>query len=728
MSVIQQIQEKYAKLMAVIIAIALIIFVVMLAFENGGNMFAGGNSTTVGTVNGEEIDLMEFQKVVDQHETNLRSRNFGSGAALQQQAIEGAWSQEINRILQESEFDKLGLTVGKKELGDILYGVNAPEDLKKGFTDEAGNYNAQAAKQQIDAILKKTKGTEDEMAQREQLVAFLNYQEMMRATEKYNSLFTNSSNTAKWFIERQNADNSQIASLRLVREAYSSVPDSAVKITDSEIKDYVNKHKKDFKQEESRSIAYVTFSALPTATDSLIARDKIMQLKAEFDTVSNISRFLAMQGVRNFYDGFINGSKIQIPLKDSIFATPVGGVYGPYLDGSTYALAKMLGKRNQPDTVTVRHILVGTSKRDPQTGQFFPIRDTATAFKLADSIRTAIRNGANFDTLAVKLSDDDGKYSQETGAYTGGKYENVTASEMVPEFNDFIFGNPVGAKGIVKTDFGYHYIEILSQKGNSPAYKIAYINRPIEVSSETESNAQNEAAIFAGDSRDQKSFDANAEKLKAKGINKNIATNIFPNAYDIQGLGQSRSFVKKIYEADKGDVLDPEKVGTNYVVAVVTEVFEEGTMDVATARPAVEPLLRNEKKAEILRKKIGNATTLEAVAAALGGKQIETVDSLRMSGGQIHPSATTIASEPKVIGAAFNPDNKGKLSPVIEGASGVFVILVDNVSATSLTNANVAEQRKSRYEQAKQQAMYMGNPLQPLKEAATIKDRRSRFF
>ena len=36
MSVIQKIQEKYAKLMAVIIAVALLTFVVMLAFENGG--------------------------------------------------------------------------------------------------------------------------------------------------------------------------------------------------------------------------------------------------------------------------------------------------------------------------------------------------------------------------------------------------------------------------------------------------------------------------------------------------------------------------------------------------------------------------------------------------------------------------------------------------------------------------------------------------------------------
>jgi peptidyl-prolyl cis-trans isomerase D len=95
--------------------------------------------------------------------------------------------------------------------------------------------------------------------------------------------------------------------------------------------------------------------------------------------------------------------------------------------------------------------------------------------------------------------------------------------------------------------------------------------------------------------------------------------------------------------------------------------------------------------------------------------------------GAQSPAAMTIASEQKVIGAAFNPANKGKVSDVIEGSSGVFVIRVNNISATPVPNANVAEQRKARYEQAKQQAMY-SSPLQALREDASIKDRRSKFF
>jgi peptidyl-prolyl cis-trans isomerase D len=726
MSVIQKIQEKYAKLMAVIIAVALMTFVVMLAFEKGGSMFRGGNSTAVGKVNGKKIEYNDFLKKVNQQEQSLQAQYAQYGGAtppgLHQQAVDNAWNQEVNLVLQTNELQKLGVQLGKKERGDMLYGANPPEDLKKAFTDpKTGFYNGQQAKQQIDMAIKRKKGTEQELAQRDQLIAYLDYLDNMRLTEKYNSLLGNSTNIPKWFIEKENADKSLLAKISLVRESYTSIADSAIKITDKEIRDYVDKHKEDYKQEESRSIAYVTFSALPVAADSAAARERLLQLKEEFDSTKDINQFLAAQGMQTFYDGYVAGSKIQSSAKDSIFKIPVGSIYGPYIDGDSYSLAKLLGVRKQPDSVTVRHILIATSQRDPQSGQMYSTRDTASAYKLIDSIRTAIRNGSNFDTLAAKLSEDPGSKDK------GGKYENVESGAMTTEFNEFIFGNPAGSKGIVKTEFGYHYIEILSAKGSSSAYKIATLSKPIEVSQETDNNASNEAALFAGDSRDQKTFDANVEKLKTKGINKKMAIDIKPTSSEVQGLGSSRTFVKNIYKAKAGEVLEPEKVGDNWVVAIVTEVNEEGTQPVAKARPKVELILRNKKKAEQLTKKAGNITTLEAAAAAFGGKQIETVDSLRMTGTQT-ALGMTIASEPKVIGAAFNPANKGKVVPqVIEGTSGIYIVRVDNIAATSVSDANVAEQRKARYQEAKQQAAYR-SPIQALREAATIKDRRRDFF
>ena len=726
MSIIQTIRDRGAKISVVLIALALVGFILTDYFSGKGRGRVGGaGGSTIGRVNGKKITYEEFSKKVDQSEANLKQQGYPAGAALRQQAVDQAWNQEINQVLFSDQFDKLGIQIGKKEQGDILYGPNAPDDLKKQFTDEkTGQFNPIAAKSAIDQMFKKKATTAEERAQKENFNIYIEQLELQRKETKFVSLLANSANYPRWFIEKISSDNSQLAKISMVREVYTSIPDSSIKIEDKDIETFISKHKDDYKQIESRSINYVTFSAAPSATDTADARNKALELKEKFDTTQNLEEFLTSEGVNNYYNGYISGKTIQIAAKDSIFRTPAGSVYGPYLDGGNYMLAKVEGVKQMPDTVKVRHILVATNQQDPQSGQMQQVRDTATAKKLIDSIQTAIRNGSNFDSVCAKLSDDPGSKDK------GGVYENVPSGKMVAPFNDFIFLTPVGGKGIVKTEFGYHYIEVLSQKGGGPAYKIAYVPKEIVASPETDNNASNLANQFAGDSRDQKAFDETFEKtLKSKGYLKGIATDIFPIGADVRGVGASRAFVKNIYDAELGEVLKPERIDDNYVVAVVTEVYKEGTQSVAKAKASVEPLLRNKKKADILKQKVGNVTTLEAAATAWGNKKIETIDSLRMSS---KGTVSAMGYEPRVSGAAFNPANKGKVVPeVLEGVNGVYVIRVDNVSATQVTEGSVAEQRKSFYEQTKQ---YVANPQSPvypvnaLKNGATIKDNRTDKF
>jgi peptidyl-prolyl cis-trans isomerase D len=185
-------------------------------------------------------------------------------------------------------------------------------------------------------------------------------------------------------------------------------------------------------------------------------------------------------------------------------------------------------------------------------------------------------------------------------------------------------------------------------------------------------------------------------------------------------LGESRSLVKKIYEAKKGAVIQPEKVGENYVVAVVTEILEEGTQNATAARARLENILRNKKKAEILKTKLGAITTLEAAATKLN-KSIETADSLSQN------NAAKISNEQKVLGACFNPANKGKtVSEIIDGASAVYILKVENTGTVPVADANVAEKRKQMI-QAGMRTQY-GRATQVLRDAATVKDKRSEVF
>ncbi|HUN04626.1 MAG TPA: peptidylprolyl isomerase, partial [Niabella sp.] len=152
-----------------------------------------------------------------------------------------------------------------------------------------------------------------------------------------------------------------------------------------------------------------------------------------------------------------------------------------------------------------------------------------------------------------------------------------------------------------------------------------------------------------------------------------------------------------------------------------TEVNKEGTMSPEKARMMVEPLLINEKKADIIKSKLGKITTLEAAASALK-KTVETADSISfLRGSQV------FGFEPKVVGASFNKANVNKVIPeAIAGAQGVYVVKVDNITSLPAVNTNVEEERKMRYQQAKQQSAFQS--IQLLKEGAKIKDYRSKFF
>ena len=715
MSFIQDIREKYARWAVVAIALSLLGFILMDAFAGRGSIFSGGPSTTVGKVNGSKIDLKDFNKKVLQQETYQQQQRQATLSEGDRRGImESAWNDMVNKILLENELSKLGMRVGKKETNDLLFGANPPQDLKSQFTDsKTGQYDAVLAQQQINEM--KKRGSAEQKANFNDYIGQLEYQ---RIFEKYNSLLVNSINFPKWLLEKQNADKSLISNIKYVVVNYSDsmFVDSTLKISDKEIANYISEHKEKYKQEESREIAYVAFSAKPRATDSLEAKEKLMTMKAEFESTNDIQRFFDREGNRSqYYDGYLSGKSLPQGIKDSASSIPNGSVYGPYQDGENYVLAKKIGMKMWPDTVKVRHILISLTQQDPATGQKTPLRDSLSAKNLADSLALAIKNGSNFDSLCKKFSDDPGSKDK------GGVYENVYAGQMVPEFNQFIFDKKTGDKGVVKTDFGYHYIEVLSQKGGSPAYNIAFLTRPIVASQETDNLANNEANKFAGSSRNAKAFDENVEKeLKPKGINKLLASNIGVNDYMAGGLS-SRQFVKNIYTAKLNDVLQPVRIGDDYIVATVTAINNKGTQSVEKARGGVEVILRNKKKAEIVKQKTGKITTLEAVHTALN-RAISTADSIRLLG-----QSPALGFEPKVLGASFNMDNQGKTIPeLIEGVSGVYVIQVESISATPVANANVEEERKSKYATAKQTSMYRF--AQVLKEAADIKDNRAKHF
>ena len=328
-----------------------------------------------------------------------------------------------------------------------------------------------------------------------------------------------------------------------------------------------------------------------------------------------------------------------------------------------------------------------------------------------DTVEAALKSGKSFDSVCLKYSEDGNKTK-------GGVYDYFASARMVPAFNDFSFDKPVGSKGVIQTEYGFHYVEVLGQRGSGPGYKIAYLSRPIVVSNETDAAANNAASQFAGTSRNKTQFDDNAVKMNKPWI---PSGEIKENDFTILGLGESRQLVRWVYEHNAGDVNDqPVRIGDKYVVAIVTSVIKPGLPPAQILRTSVESLVRNEKKAKQIIDTKFKSNTIEQLATSTG-TTVQKADTLLFS----NPFIPGIGNDAKFTGAAFNAANKGKVTEAVVGTSGVFALRVENIAAKANSN-ETTETVKQTLLQAQRMAIYRGSDA--LRKSAIIKDYRSKFY
>lgn len=708
MQIIQSIREKGAPITIAAIALALIAFILMDAKQDKGGRSA---SESIGKVNGSSIDQNEFNKKIQNVETQEEQQTGQKPSNSRSAQIrDQVWNQIVAEKVFYAEAAKLGIEFTSKELDKVLKSDDPSNPLMqdKSMVDPATGKLDMAKVGQALTNIKKAKGEQWDMINAQ----IIEPQKLASVSTKYFALLNASAYYPTWMEEKDAKESKTFATISFVQIPYQDISDSTIKVTDDEIKKYVDNHKSLFKQEAGRMISYVGFSQLPSAVDSAKTKAQIEGLKLEFTSETNVKNFLARNASAIDFDtNYVPKSKIQSAYIDSIIRQPAGSVYGPYIENKNYVLAKMLGSKTVPDSAHAKHILISTV--NAQTGQ--PVLEDSTAKKRADSIYNAINAGANFSMLALQYSSDGSKDK-------GGDLGTFAYGAMVPEFNKYCFEKPVGSRGVVRTQFGYHIIELLSQKGASPAYKIGFLAKEIFASEETINNASNKAVELSAE-KDAKKMEAYLQK---NGLSKtSVPTLIKENDASIGQMQDARQLVRWVFEAKKGDVSDPMPVGDQFVVAIIDKIYEEGTQDAATARPLAENAIKEEKKAAQIIAALGANPTLESASAKYAKAIIMTgTDSSITFKSQIIDS---IGNEPKLIGAIFDKANLNKVAAPVAGKAGVFVFKVNSVGEKAVdSNEDKAQMRLQQTVALRNQAV--SNWFEGLRKKATIKDNRSKFF
>ncbi len=715
MAVLNKIRQRSIFLI-VIIALALFAFVLSDLFRNSSAF--SGSQDVIASIDGTDINRDDFMGQVE-----MVQRQMGPNGTSTQ-AMNRVWDQEVRKAVLQKQFEELGLTVEKDQMRELLkQNLSSIPD----FSNEAGIFDENKLNEFI-ANLKAISPDRapignslinyDEWVDNEKTIAFSGQQQSYFNMIKAGVTSTLGEAEVEYNLENETVD------LKYVQVPYTTIADSLVNVSKSEISSYMDAHKKKFEVEASRDINFVEFKEVASVEDEDEVKGNVLSMmdnKVEYNDVSKLTDTIRgfrnakdVEGFINTYsdvkynDAFVKKDALPAGVQDTIFNLGVGEYYGPYTDGGMYKMTKVVAEKSLPDSVKARHILipfVGSRSASEET-----VQSEIEAKATADSLLSVIKSNRKKFVSLLDFSVD--KVSNEKE----GVLDYYAYNAMVPEFRDYTFESKTGDLGVVKSDFGFHVIEILGQKGNSRLVKVATLAQKIEPSERTIDASFNNVSNFEI-AIQKKDFQ---EVAKEKDLQVKPVNGIKELDENIPGIGSQRAIVRWAFEdgTELGDTKRFSIASGGYVVAQVSAINNKGLMSVEAASATAIPEIRKEKKAKMIREGI-KGKTVEEIAK---NKNLTTMTASAVN--MKNPTLAGAGLEPKVVGAAFGL-KVGESTGLIDGDKGVYMVSVTNkTQAPKLDNYQAVSNRMTtgRVNEAQTKA------FEALKEKADIEDYRAKFY
>lgn len=701
MAVLQKIRKR-SGLLLLAIGFALLAFVVQDLFTKGFK----SQSNDVGSINGKDISFEDFRVKV----ANVEKSGQNGQPMTQTQAANQVWDQEVAIALISEQFEKAGIRTSENNIIET-FKKDPNIGQNPAFLNQLGKFDLAKFKEYFKNNPEQAKAFEDRQKDAEINSKFQIYSAMIKG----GMYATNADGQFKYKLEADKINFDYVSVL------YSTVKDSDVKVTDADILEYIKKNEKKYKAEETREIEYVLIEDKPSAKDEEEMKAKINGLlsgsvvyNAETKTNDTLPSFRSATNVADFvnansdkpYDStYVTKQNLPSEHADKLFALPAGEIYGPYINGNYYCLSKVMG-RKAGDQVKSSHILiswVGAERAAPKEKR---TKEEAKV-KAEEILKQALANPGMFQMLAFTNSEDP---SVQQNAGDMGFISKDTG--FAKGYKDFVFGNPVGKIGIAETEFGYHIINITDKQD---AIRLATVSQKIEPSETTSNELYTKATQFEMDAQ-SKDFAATAKAAKLT-VNPAIKAKAMDEAFG--AAGNQRQIIKWAYTSDTnvGDVKRFEVVNVGNIIARLKKINEKGLMTVEDAKPMVEGIIKNKKKAEKIIAKM-KGTTLEAIASS-NATTVQNAPAASVENSVL----ANVGAEPKVVGAAFGTA-VNKVSAPVEGNSGVFV-----VKTKSVTKAPKLPKYDDYVNKVKAaNAQSAGRVFPALKNDAKIEDNRLEFY
>ena len=697
-----------------IIGLGLLAFIAEEAFRSC-EATRNNQRQQVGEVNGEKISVQEFQKMVDEYAEAIKMQQGQDNLNDEQlnQVKDMVWTSYVQNKLVEKEAKELGLTVTDQEMQNVLNQGTNPMLMQTPFVNQqTGRFDASSLKKFL-AEYKNQQTTNPQMAQQyESIYKFWTFIEKQLRTQllaqKYQSLLAHCllSNPveAKMAFKEEN-EESQI---QLAAFPYSSIEDSKVQVSESDLKAKYEELKPRFKQYvETRDIRYIDIQVEASPDDKANLRKQFTDYTKELTEAADPTNVVRRSTSLVSYLGLPVGKEAYpSDIAARLDSMSVGSVYGPVENkqDNTLNLIKLVAKVQLPDSVEYRQIQVGGATPE-------------AAHKTADSIYTALTNGADFEALAKKYGQTGEKAWMTTRQYQ-------MAPSMDKDTKDYINSlNTMGVNDIKNITLaqGNIILQVLNRKGMVTKYQAAVVKRTIDFSKETYRKAYNQFSSFVSANATADAVVKNAVK---NGYRLQEAKDVTTSQHNLAGIRSTREALKWLFDAKEGSVSPLYECGDNnhLLLVVLDHINPMGyrSLTDSQVKEMVKAEVIKDKKAEQILAKLNGVTSIAAAKAK--GAVVTPVNQVTFA-SPVFLTATG-ASEPALSGAVAATAKGAFDKTPVKGNAGVYMFQV-----TGRTMRPVKFNAKETEMRLRQRAMqYAGNFMNQLYINGKVVDNRYLFF
>ena len=708
MAILGQIRSKSIFLI-IVIGLALFAFVISGVFDGKGYQA----QQPVGVINGEEVLIEDFRGQVD-----FLERNYNQQGMI---AVNNVWNQRLRSEILRQQFEISGIQSGKDHLQNILKN-NSTFNSDPQFLNEAGMFDIDKFKTLIIELKTTNPEAYEQWKSQEKIFESQSNEQIYLNLVNAGVNYTQADGKFEYTLQNDNVD------IEYIQIPYSSVEDSLISYSESDLKKYINNNEDEFKVNSSRDIEYVIFEEKPSFEDEKAVKNrlsKFLKESKEFNEVSkleeitpslttakNIKEFINEYSESSFDSIYLPKGSLPADHANLLFNLNIDQTYGPYLDGGYFKISRMLDKKIG-GSVRASHILVaykGSKNANPNVS-----RSKNEAKKEANNILRKIRKSPkSFTELAFEFSDGPSKSR-------GGDLGFVQDGNMVKPFNDFIFSKRIGSTGVVETDFGFHVIKIVAKDDLVLLASITEKNVPSDATSDKVFNSATKLEMSLSKDEDLNTL-SNKENYTVKTVNGiQILDNDFP------GLKDQRRIVQWLF-TESTNVSDFKRFDLpkgGYLIAQVTKIVDEGLSNVQDVSYKVLPMVLKSKKADFIISKNDNSLSLEEIAE-INGTEVRKALALNQKNATITGSGL----EPLVIGASFGT-NINETSDFIIGENGIYKLKVIKRKDTNTNSDSIDSNFIISY---KNQLLNLNRTssfarvYESLKENAEVTDNRSVYY